>query len=91
MIHRGSVSKRQTSLRPRILVGLIAASLYPLSAAEPQTAPVSSNDQLYALENLLKVEITVAPRDWDTLRFSWRGELLEEKDGQWVTTKSDYE
>jgi len=91
MIPRGPLTKRQSLLGPTVLVGLMAAALSRSFAAEPEVIPISSSDQLYALENLLKVEITVAPNDWDALRFSWRGELLEEKDGKWVTTTSDYD
>ncbi len=91
MIPRSTLSSRQSVFRQSILVGMIAITLSRSFAAEPQAVPISSSDQLYAPENLIKVEITVAPKDWDKLRFSWRGEAMEEKDGKWVATKSDYE
>lgn len=91
MIPRYTLSKGRSLLRSSFLVVLVAATLSQTFAAEPEVVPITSNDQLYALENLLRIEITMAPREWDKLRLSSRGEALEEQDGEWVAMKLDYE
>ncbi|MHC5065127.1 MAG: CotH kinase family protein [Planctomycetota bacterium] len=43
------------------------------ASAKEQLAPVESAAEFFAPENLLKVEITMDPGDWDKVRFDKRG------------------
>lgn len=80
----------------RLLQGLACLSLLAISllqavAAESVVAPLQTADQLYALDNLLKVEIFIKEDAWDRLRFSWRGEEQQEVEGKAVPVKTDYQ
>jgi hypothetical protein len=60
-------------------------------AAGPASPVIQSVEQLYAVTNLLKVELFMEEAAWDQVRYSWRGDEPQLVDGRWVIVRSDYE
>ena len=73
--------------RPRTLAVLIAAAFTtpaaPLLSQDSVELPrIKTAADLYAFENLLKIELTMKPEDWDEVRRQKRRSVVVEEQGK---------
>ena len=70
---------------------LVSKPLLSIAATGKPATPLSTADDLYELDNLLKIELFIEQDAWDKVRFSWRGEDYQQVNGKWKTIQADYE